>query len=67
MYYDYKKIVEELVFRSCGTFSYRERLQQQNGDIRKRDGRENFMYMGAVSDKDTLAPPPLPSPPLQMR
>jgi hypothetical protein len=33
-------------------FSYRERLLQQGGDIRKRDGRENYMYM------DMFAPPP---------
>ncbi len=45
------------------TFSYQERLLQQNGDRRKRDGRENCMYMNAVSYKDMFAPPPLPSPP----
>ena len=26
------------LYRSCGTFLYRERLQQQNGDMKKRDG-----------------------------
>ncbi len=31
--------------------------------MRKRDGRENCKYMGAVSYKDMFAPPPLSSPP----
>ncbi len=29
------------LYRSCGTFLYRERLQQQNGDMRKRDKVES--------------------------
>ncbi len=51
------------LYRSCGTFSYRERLQQQNGDIRKRDGVKTtciwpHLVQGHVYS--SLSPPSLP-------
>jgi hypothetical protein len=57
-----QKIVLSSCFVPAELFSYQERLLQQNGEIRKRDGRENYMCMGAVSYKDMFTPPPLPSP-----
>jgi hypothetical protein len=49
------------LYRSCGTFLYRERLQQQNGDMRKRDKVEST----CTWCKDKFAPlsPPCPPPP----
>ncbi len=46
------------MYRSCGTFSYRERLQQQNGDIRKRDGMKTICCeVGGRASGETFPPP----------
>jgi hypothetical protein len=60
------------VYRSCGTFLYQERLQQQNGDIRKREGVKTMCIWLAFSTRTCLLPPlsSFPPPPLtslQMR
>jgi hypothetical protein len=57
------------VYRSCGTFSYQERLLQQNGDIGKRDGVTTtciwaHLVQGHIRSSPSLPPPPL-SPPFK--
>ena len=49
-----------LVYCSCGTFLYRERLQQQNGDMRKRDGVKTmciWLYLVQGRVYSSLSPP----------
>jgi hypothetical protein len=51
------------MYRSCGTFFYRERMQQQNGDIRKRDGVKTMcIWLHLVQGRvySSLSPPPHP-------
>ncbi len=53
------------LYRSCGTFSYRERLQQQNGDMRKRDKAETrctwlHLVQGHICSPSLLLTPPPP-------
>ena len=55
----------KLVYRSCGTSLYRERLQQQNGDMRKRDKVEAtctwlHLVQGHICSPSPLLALPLP-------
>jgi hypothetical protein len=61
------------MYHSCGTFLYRERLQQQNGDLRKRDKVEatctwlHLMQGQICSPYPLLAlPSPCHSPPINV-
>jgi hypothetical protein len=50
------------MYRSCGTFLYQERLQQQNGDMRKRDGMKAmciWLHLAQGRVYSSLSPPPL--------
>ncbi len=52
------------VYHSCGTFLYRERLQQQNADMRKRDKVESTCtWLHLVQGQICSLSPPCPSPP----
>ncbi len=52
------------MYRSCGTFSYRERLLQQNGDIGKRDGGKTTCIWAHLVQGHVYSSPSPPSPPL---
>ncbi len=49
---------KEMVYRYCGTFSYRERLLEQNRDIGKRDGVKTTCLLVHLV-QGHIAPPPL--------
>ncbi len=61
-------IVLNQLYRSCGTFLYRERLQQQNGDMRKRDRVETtctWLHLVQGHICYPSPPPPLLTPPFK--